>query len=101
MGTNMVRRLLRTGQQCVVLRRAHEAPRFLGGGAGRVSDSGEGRWRIRAAIDEAVPAPVLSAARYGRSGSSGEANFADKMPSARRHDLGGHGGKAAGTKGDA
>jgi 6-phosphogluconate dehydrogenase len=57
---------------------------------GRVSDSGEGRWTIAAAIDESVPAPVLSAALYERFGSRGEANFADKMLSALRHEFGGH-----------
>ena len=47
--------------------------------AGRVSDSGEGRWTIKAAIDEAVPAPVLTAALYERFSSRGEADFADKF----------------------
>jgi len=58
--------------------------------AGRVSDSGEGRWTIRAAIDEAVPVPVLSAALYERFSSRGEADFADKVMSAMRHEFGGH-----------
>jgi 6-phosphogluconate dehydrogenase len=58
--------------------------------AGRVSDSGEGRWTIMAAVDEAVPAPVLSAALYERFGSRGEADFADKMLSALRYEFGGH-----------
>jgi 6-phosphogluconate dehydrogenase len=58
--------------------------------AGRVSDSGEGRWTVMAAIDEAVPAPVLSAALYERFGSRGEANFADKLLSALRCEFGGH-----------
>jgi 6-phosphogluconate dehydrogenase len=66
--------------------------------AGRVSDSGEGRWTIMAAVDEAVPAPVLSAALYERFGSRGEADFADKMLSALRYEFGGHQEKAA-TKG--
>jgi 6-phosphogluconate dehydrogenase len=57
---------------------------------GRVSDSGEGRWTIMAAVDEAVPAPVLSAALYERFGSRGEADFADKMLSALRYEFGGH-----------
>jgi 6-phosphogluconate dehydrogenase len=69
--------------------------------AGRVSDSGEGRWTIQAAIDEAVPAPVLSAALYERFGSRGEADFADKMLSALRYEFGGHEEKAAGRKGGA
>jgi len=58
--------------------------------AGRVSDSGEGRWTISAAIDEAVPAPVLSAALYERFSSRGDADFADKVLSAMRHAFGGH-----------
>jgi len=58
--------------------------------AGRVSDSGEGRWTIHAAIDEAVPAPVLSAALYQRFASRGEADFADKLLSAMRFAFGGH-----------
>src|SRR5215831_6441463 len=57
---------------------------------GRVSDSGEGRWTIKAAIDEAVPVPVLSAALYERFTSRGEADFADKMLSAMRYEFGGH-----------
>jgi 6-phosphogluconate dehydrogenase len=57
---------------------------------GRVSDSGEGRWTLRAAIDESVPAPVLSAAVYERFGSRGEAEFANRMLSAMRHAFGGH-----------
>src|SRR5262245_22836923 len=58
--------------------------------AGRVSDSGEGRWTIKAAIDEAVPAPVLSTALYERFSSRGEASFADKLLSAMRFEFGGH-----------
>jgi 6-phosphogluconate dehydrogenase len=58
--------------------------------AGRVSDSGEGRWTVTAAIDESVPAPVLSAALYGRFASRGEADFADKLLSALRFQFGGH-----------
>jgi 6-phosphogluconate dehydrogenase len=57
---------------------------------GRVSDSGEGRWTIRAAIDEAVPVPVLSSALYERFSSRGEADFADKLLSAMRFEFGGH-----------
>ncbi|MDQ2991079.1 MAG: decarboxylating 6-phosphogluconate dehydrogenase [Pseudomonadota bacterium] len=57
---------------------------------GRVSDSGEGRWTIKAAIDEAVPAPVLSAALYQRFTSRGEAEFAARVLSAMRHEFGGH-----------
>jgi len=69
--------------------------------AGRVSDSGEGRWTIAAAVDEAVPAPVLSAALYERFGSRGEADFADKVLSALRYEFGGHKEKAAATRGGA
>jgi len=58
--------------------------------AGRVSDSGEGRWTIKAAIDEAVPAPVLSSALYERFSSRGEADFANRLLSAMRHQFGGH-----------
>ena len=66
--------------------------------AGRVSDSGEGRWTIKAAIDESVPAPVLSAALYERFSSRGEADFADKLLSALRFQFGGHEEKAAANK---
>ncbi len=58
--------------------------------AGRVSDSGEGRWTIKAAIDEAVPAHVLTAALYERFSSRGEADFADRLLSAMRYEFGGH-----------
>jgi 6-phosphogluconate dehydrogenase len=62
---------------------------------GRVSDSGEGRWTIKAAIDEAVPANVLTAALYERFSSRGEADFADKLLSAMRFQFGGHHEKTA------
>jgi 6-phosphogluconate dehydrogenase len=68
--------------------------------AGRVSDSGEGRWTINAAIDEAVPAHVLTAALYERFSSRGEADFANKLLSAMRYEFGGHLEKAA-PKGEA
>jgi 6-phosphogluconate dehydrogenase len=58
--------------------------------AGRVSDSGEGRWTITAAIDEGVPAHVLSAALYERFSSRGQADYADKLLSAMRYEFGGH-----------
>jgi 6-phosphogluconate dehydrogenase len=67
--------------------------------AGRVSDSGEGRWTIAAAIDESVPAPVLSAALYERFSSRGKDDFADKVLSALRYEFGGHEEKAADRKG--
>ncbi len=66
--------------------------------AGRVSDSGEGRWTIAAAIDESVPAPVLSAALYERFSSRGEDDFADKVLSALRYQFGGHEEKTADKK---
>jgi 6-phosphogluconate dehydrogenase len=62
--------------------------------AGRVSDSGEGRWTIAAAIDEAVPAPVLTTALYQRFSSRGEADFQNKLLSAMRYEFGGHVEKA-------
>jgi 6-phosphogluconate dehydrogenase len=62
----------------------------LAGIAGRVSDSGEGRWTVKAAIDEGVPAPVLSAALFARFSSRGEAVYADKLLSAMRQAFGGH-----------
>ncbi len=65
--------------------------------AGRVSDSGEGRWTIKAAIDEAVPAPVLTASLYERFSSRGEADFANKLLSAMRYEFGGHLEKQAGA----
>ena len=58
--------------------------------AGRVSDSGEGRWTVMAAIDEAVPAPVLTAALYARFSSRGEAAFQNQLLSAMRFQFGGH-----------
>jgi 6-phosphogluconate dehydrogenase len=62
----------------------------LSGFAGQVSDSGEGRWTIKAAIDEAVPVPVLSAALYQRFSSRGEAEFQNRVLSAMRYQFGGH-----------
>jgi 6-phosphogluconate dehydrogenase len=58
--------------------------------AGRISDSGEGRWTIKAAIDEGVPVPVLTTALYERFASRGEADFQDKLLSAMRFGFGGH-----------
>jgi 6-phosphogluconate dehydrogenase len=58
--------------------------------AGRVSDSGEGRWTIKAAIDEGVPTPVLTTALYERFSSRGDAEFQDKLLSAMRYEFGGH-----------
>ncbi len=62
----------------------------LQGLAGRVSDSGEGRWTVKAAIDEGVPTPVLSASLFARFSSRGEAQYADKLLSAMRQAFGGH-----------
>jgi 6-phosphogluconate dehydrogenase len=64
--------------------------------AGRVSDSGEGRWTIKAAIDEAVPIPVLTTSLYERFSSRGEADFLNKLLSAMRYEFGGHLEKSAG-----
>ena len=66
--------------------------------AGRVSDSGEGRWMIKAAIDEAVPVPVLSAALYQRISSRGDADYEDKLLSAMRYQFGGHLEKSGGKQ---
>jgi 6-phosphogluconate dehydrogenase len=66
--------------------------------AGRVSDSGEGRWTIKAAIDEAVPVPVLSAALYQRFSSRGDADYEDKLLSAMRYQFGGHLEKSGGKQ---
>ena len=63
--------------------------------AGRVSDSGEGRWTIKAAIDEAVPAPVLTTALYERFSSRDGADFQDRLLSALRYQFGGHQEKPA------
>ena len=65
--------------------------------SGRVSDSGEGRWTILAAIDEGTPAEVLTAALYERFASQGQADFANKLMSAMRFEFGGHVEKPAGT----
>jgi len=65
---------------------------------GRVSDSGEGRWTIKAAIDEGVPVPVLSSALYERFSSRGESDFQDKLLSAMRYQFGGHMEKPAGKR---
>ena len=67
----------------------HQSP-DLKGFSGRVSDSGEGRWTVQAGIDEGVPAPVISAALYGRFASRGAEDFADKLLSAMRFGFGGH-----------
>ena len=66
---------------------------------GHVSDSGEGRWTVTAAIEEAVPAPVISAALYARFSSRGEDDYADKLLSAMRYAFGGHAEKPAGGQG--
>jgi 6-phosphogluconate dehydrogenase len=58
--------------------------------SGRVSDSGEGRWTVKASIDEGVPTPVLTAALYERFSSRGDADFSNKLLSAMRYEFGGH-----------
>ena len=68
---------------------------------GRVSDSGEGRWTIAAAIDESVPVPVLSSALFERFSSRGEADYADRLMSAMRFEFGGHLEQAEPTGGTA
>jgi 6-phosphogluconate dehydrogenase len=70
--------------------RALAADRDLQQFAGRVSDSGEGRWAAHSAIDSATPAPVLTAALFQRFTSRGESDFADRLLSAMRHQFGGH-----------
>jgi 6-phosphogluconate dehydrogenase len=67
--------------------------------AGQISDSGEGRWTIATAVDESVPAPVLSTALFERFSSRGEDDFADRLVSAMRYQFGGHGEQAAVTAG--
>jgi 6-phosphogluconate dehydrogenase len=67
----------------------HKSP-DLGGFAGRVSDSGEGRWTINAAIDEGVPVDVLAAALFARFNSRGQADFQNRLLSALRYEFGGH-----------
>ena len=67
----------------------------LEGFSGRVSDSGEGRWTVTAAIDEGVPAPVIATALFDRFISQGEADFANKLLSAMRKQFGGHEEKPA------
>jgi 6-phosphogluconate dehydrogenase len=62
----------------------------LDGFAGRVSDSGEGRWTLQAAIDESVPAPVIASALFARFSSRGEADYGDRLLSAMRFEFGGH-----------
>jgi len=68
----------------------------LAGFSGRVSDSGEGRWTLQAAVDEGVPAPVIASALFARFSSRGEAEYADKLLSALRFEFGGHVEKPAG-----
>jgi 6-phosphogluconate dehydrogenase len=70
----------------------------LAGFSGRVSDSGEGRWTVQAAVDESVPVPVLSTALYERFSSRGEGDFAGKILSAMRFEFGGHHEKPAEEK---
>src|ERR1700716_3066564 len=113
MGANMARRLIRKGHTCAVFNRSPQAVNELikekAIGATSLadivkrlekprSDSGDGRWTIKAAIDEAVPAPVLTAALYERFSSRGEADFANKLLSAMRFQFGGHLEKTTGKQ---
>ena len=66
--------------------------------SGHVSDSGEGRWTVLAAVDESTPAPVLSAALFSRFSSRGEEDFANRLLSAMRFQFGGHVERGAGGK---
>ena len=77
----------------------HEDPE-LSAFQGRVSDSGEGRWTLQAAIDEAIPAPVISTALFSRFASRGAEEYADKLLSAMRYGFGGHLEKPAGKSGE-
>jgi 6-phosphogluconate dehydrogenase (decarboxylating) len=96
MGANMARRLMRDGRACVVYDRNPAALEALARNPGMsnysgfVQDSGEGRWTVQAAIDEAVPAEVLTAALYARFRSRQDHTFAEKMLSAMRQGFGGH-----------
>ena len=111
MGSNMVRHLLRDGHECVVFDLAPASVEeldltaaalmknpALAGFKGRVSDSEEGRWTIKAAIDDGVPVPVLSTALYERFSSRGEADFQNKLLSAMRFQFGGHLEEPAGKR---
>ena len=104
MGTNMVRRLLRAGHQCVVYDIHPEAVRVLvkEGAVGTTSlEDFTHKLKRPSAVWMMVPAPVLSAALYERFSSRGEADFADKVLSALRYEFGGHEEKAAAKKGGA
>lgn len=96
MGANMTRRLMRGGHKLVVSDLSPDAAMALVENpnlseySGYVQDSGEGRWTIQAAIEEAVPAEVLTAALFARFRSRQEHTFADKMLSAMRQKFGGH-----------
>ena len=98
----LVERSAQLGKRLLELTtRALAQDRDLANLKGYVEDSGEGRWTIRAAIDEAVPVPVLSAALYERFSSRGEDEFADKLLSALRFQFGGHKEKTPEEKGKA
>ena len=95
----------RRGQRRRLLAARPHRPRALGEPdlsdfAGRVSDSGEGRWTIHAAVDEGVPADVLSAALFDRFASRDGADFADRLLSAMRKEFGGHDEKLDQTIGE-
>ena len=77
--------------------RALQEDQSLSSFAGRVSDSGEGRWTVAAAVDEGVPAPVITAALYSRFESRGNADYGDRLLSAMRKQFGGHVEKKGGS----
>ena len=104
MGANMAHRLTQAGHTVIgYTRQPQKAEVLVQEGAvdllkdpdlanfeGRVSDSGEGRWTLMAAIEEGVPVPVLSTALYTRFSSRGQSDFANKLISALRYEFGGH-----------
>lgn len=90
MGANMASRLMQAVWLLDLTAAALVRNPELGGMAGRVSDSGEGRWTLKAAIDEGVPAPILATAIAERFASRGAEDFADRVLSAMRLELGGH-----------
>ena len=99
MGTNMVRRLLRAGHQCVVYDLQSEAVQALAkDGADGTTSLADFANKLKLPRDESGPAPVLSAALYERFSSRGEDDFADKVLSALRYQFGGHEEKAADKK---
>ena len=95
-GASLVRRLTKDADQCVVYDVYSAAVKKIAG-RDHVTDSGEGRWTIAAVNDEAAPSRVFSAALYERFGSSGDADFANRVLSAIRKQFGGHDEKRGST----